>query len=217
MAAIIAPNDILAVRMWTVNEEQAAVNTFNYVCLSKVGAGPTDQDLADWADANIGSYYKSLMPPSCEYRGAQVYFLLRAGGPPLPNFVKSVAHAAVGTATGPPLPGNAAGILKYATLFRGPANRGRVFLPFISDDFLATNGHPTNGFVTLVNGMGALINANPTIGSGGNTGVMEWDIVHRPKGGPVSLRGPVATAEAGISFATMKKRGNYGRANKSPI
>jgi hypothetical protein len=217
MATALAVGDIISARAWLDLDEQAAVNTYNYECISKTGSGATDVQAATLLDTGLASFYRPLVPPTVEYRGVQVYVMFRAGGGFLPAPVSSVASAGVGTATGPPLPRNTAPVLKYATGVRGPGGRGRVYLPFVSDDFLATNGRPTNAFDVLANSFASSLLTPFVAGSGGNTATFAWVLLRKHKGGPPTINGQIISGESADKFGQMHKRGDYGRANASPI
>jgi hypothetical protein len=218
MATQIVVGDILTCRAWTQLDEQGAVNSYDVECISITGAGVTDLQLAQFFDADMGTYvfYKALCPATVEYRGIQVYFLQRSGGV-LVNPVSTIANAGVGGAAGNPLPRNTCPILKRATNLRGPAGRGRVFLPFAAQIFCASNGRPTVAMDTLVNSYASNLITLWVVGSGPNTSSFSHILTHRPKGGPVTSRGAIITCESADKFGQMHKRGDYGRANASPI
>jgi len=213
----IGVGDILAARFWSVLDEQAAVNTINYVCTAKAGTGGSDQDLASFLDTNFASFFRALYPNTVEYRGCQVYFLKRLGLLSAAFPVFSTANAGVGTATGPPMPKNTCGMVKYTNGLRGPGNRGRLYLPFISTDFQATNGEPTNAWAVLINGFGAGGVVPITVGSGGNTSTLTWNLLRKVKGAVPIDRGPITLAQSANKYGQLHKRGDYGRANSSPI
>jgi len=217
MATPIAVGDILAGRAWSQLDEQGAVNTYNYVCRSITGAGATDQDLAASLDNGFNTFYKALYPNTVEYRGVQVYFLKRLGLLTAAAPVSSLAGSGVGTATGPPMPRNSCAILKYNAGLRGPAYRGRIFLPFLSTDFQASNARPTNAFAVLANSFLSTLTVPLTTGTSPNTATLDWCILHKVKGGVPVVRNSIVNAESANKFGQLHKRGDYGRANESPI
>lgn len=217
MATPVAVGDILAARLWSVLDEQAAVNTFNLVCSATSGAGCSDNDVAAFIDTNVGAFFKSLYPNTVEYRGTQVYFLKRLGLPSSAAPVSSLAGAGVGTATGPPMPRDAAGILKYNVGLRGPANRGRLYLPFISTDWQASNGRPTTAWAVFVNSFCSGMLAPLVCGTSPNQSTMLWSLIQKHVGAVPTVRGTIVNAEAADKYGNMHKRGDYGRPNSSPI
>lgn len=217
MAVAMSVGDIMSVRAWLQLDEQGAVNTYNYNVISNTGGGATDQQLATAFDAAIGPFYQLLVPSTVEYRGVQVYFIKRTPGFTLPSPVKSIAAAGVGTATGNPIPRTAAPILKYKTPVRGPSGRGRLYLPFVADSFIANNGRPTNAFDVIVNSNASGLLSPLVVGGGGNTSTLVWSVIHKAVGTPPITRGQITEAESADKVGQMHKRGDYGRANASPI
>ncbi len=217
MTLAIGVGDIMSCRVWTSINEQAAVNTFNYECISKAGTGCTDTQLSVDRDLVMVALYNSLLPAGANYNGVQIYFLFRTGGGVMPPPENAVASAGPGSATDPAVPRNTAAILKYSTLNRGPRGRGRIYLPFVAAGYVGANARPNGAFDTLVNSFASAQLAPFTVGSGGNTGTFVWVLLHKNLGGPPTIRGQITTALAADKFGTMKKRGDYGRANSSPI
>lgn len=208
---------MLAGKAWSVLDEQAAVNTYNYVCTAISGSGATDADLAAALDAGFAAFYRPLYPNTVEYRGAQVYFLKRLGLLTAAAPVASLAAAGVGTATGPPMPRVSCSILSYNTGLRGPANRGRLYLPFTSTDWQANNGRPTNAFAVFANSYLTTVITPLVVGTPPNTATLVWSLLHKVNGAVPISRGPIINAQAADKFGQLHKRGDYGRANTSPI
>jgi hypothetical protein len=217
MSVTMAVGDLMAARVWLELDEQAAVNTYNYQVISSSGAGRTDQDFANDFDTGFNAFYKSLVPPTVTYRGIQVYFRHRALGGLMPPPVAAVANSGAGTATNPPVPRNSAPILKYATNTRGPGGRGRVFLPFVSSDFLASNGRPTIAFEVLVNSAASGLLIPFTSGALPDRAVLTWSLFRNHPGADPTSSGEIVQASSADKFGQMHKRGDYGRANSSPI
>jgi len=217
VALQLAVNDLVAARAWCQLDEQGSVNTYNYLVTNVVGGGVTDQNFCDDFDTGFMSpFYQAIQPSSVEYRGTQVYFLRRTGF--LPSPVSSVAGAHLGTAGTIPMPRDAAPILKYATFDRGPGGRGRLYLPFVSATFLATNGRLTAGYDTIVNAVAATLLNPITITRGAATATLSWQLVKRTHTPLLTYTSQaIITAASADKIGQMHKRGDYGRANASPI
>lgn len=216
MPLAINVGDILSARAWCQLDEQGSVNTYNYYCTSKAGSGGTDQDLASAFDFIISGFYKALCPATVEYRGTQVYFLKSFFGVLIAP-VSSIANAGVGTATGNPCPRNTCPVMKYNTSSRGPGGRGRLFMPFCATSFVASNGRPTVGLETLMNSTASALLSPLIVGSGGNTSTLEWSLIRKHKGAVPTLDGTIINALSADKFGQQHRRGDYGRANASPI
>ncbi len=216
MSVSIQTGDILSARVWTSANAQAAVNTYNYACITLTGGGVTDQDFANAFDTIAANLYGPLVTPQVTYDGVQVYFLKRTPMV-LPNPVKSVASAGPGTAGGSILPLQTAGILKYNTNLRGPAGRGRVYLPFIASSFLTTLGEPTTAYDVLVNSFCSVLLSPLVVTNGASTATLVWSLVRRELLPAPPSSTEIVFAESAAKFGVMHKRGDYGRLNVSPI
>lgn len=212
MAIQIAVGDVLAVRVWCRLGVQSAVNTYNFSCISSAGAGATDQDMADGFDGFMSTFYETVLANNATYRGVQVYFMKRDGV--LPGPVSSITGFTPGAGGPKALPLNTALILKYQAVTRGPAGRGRVFLPFFSASAMEADGHPTVAVTNFVDAFGANL-LNPTvIGTAPNTATLKWVILRK---GPPIVTTEIVTVGTANLFGQMHKRGDYGKPNTSPI
>lgn len=214
MSVAVAVNDVLLVRAWTQLVDQAAVNSYAFECITLSGGGITDQDLADDLNTPMAAFYKSLCGNQVEYRGLQVYFIRRALAG-LPNPVKNVASAGPCAGGVNTLPRNAAAILKYNTVFRGPTGRGRVFLPFIGSGYSDIHGQPSTGMDVLVNSFASNLLSPRVITIGPNSATFVWGIASRLTT-PITFH-QMDFAESADKFGQMHKRGDYGKPNVSPI
>jgi len=212
----IASGDILACRAWVSTAAQAAVNTYNMTCISVTGGGVTDQDLAAAFDAVAVSLYAALCPTEVTYNGIQVYFQRRTPMV-LPNPVKSVSSAGPCTGTGGILPTEIAAVLKYKTANRGPAGRGRVYLPFIAGQFKSAFGVPTTAMSVLVNSFASAMLSPLVVTSGGNTATLVWSLMRRELLPAPPSSTQILQAESAEKFGQIHRRGDYGKLNLSPI
>jgi hypothetical protein len=212
MATNVVPTDVVSVRAWSTLGNQAAVNTYNFECISQSGSGATDQDVANGFDGFMSTFYTTILANQSRYNGVQVYFLRRTG--PLPSPAQSTAGAGPGVGGVDAMPRNTCAILKYRSFSRGPGGRGRVFLGMLPTDTMDANGHPTTGFNTFVNAFAANLLLNTIIGTPPNTITLAWVLARRAV--PVTVE-QIIFAESANKFGQMHKRGDYGRPNASPI
>ena len=217
MGTALATNDIIALRAWCTLGNQASVNTFNFIIQSVVGGGVTDQDVVDQLDPTLfKAFYQPFMAPTATYQGLQLYFVKRAGF--LPGPVQSTVGVSPGTNGLNSAPRVVASILKYNTGIRGPIGRGRLFLPFVGADFVSADGEPTAGHDVLVNSFASALLTTIAITVGANTANLVWSLLHRIPGPPVTFTSlPIVQALSADKFGGLRKRGDYGRANESPI
>jgi len=215
MGTAVQVNDILSIRSWNVLDAQAAVTTFNWEAISVTGGGVTDQDFADAHNTTYGTLHKNSMPDSAVHRGIQCYFLRRTGSLPPP--VKSIGAAGDGTVGTTSLPKNTAAILKYSGFARGPAGRGRVYLPFISSDMVTSGGLPNAALDVLINSFASFLLTPMVVTVGANSATFVFGIVHRPTPPGTPTFTQALTCESASKFGQMHKRGDYGRPNGSPL
>lgn len=214
MGLQIGVADIILARAWCTAGGQAAVNSFGYECISSTGGGATDDDFLTQINGAYALFYKALLPPNCVYNGLQAYFLRRTGLLPPP--VNNTLGAGPGTTGTTCIPRGMAGILKYATNIRGPGGRGRVFLPFVSSNYIDVTALPTAAYDVLVNSFASNLLAPLVVPGGGGTVTLVWSLVHRKAPDPITGH-QIVTAASADKWGQMHKRGEYGRLNASPI
>lgn len=210
MPHIITPGDRLQFRVWTTANSQAAVNTFYYEAGFQSGTGAFDQDAAEQFDALVAPYYKAWLPSGYRYNGVQCRI---ANDLPLPVPAESVIHAGAGTGSITGLPKQTAGVISLRTAQAGPGFRGRAYLPFMDVALNDFDGKPTAAAVTMFNNFAIAILGFVTItGSGGGIGatLSIWSRKHL-------LMTEVVNIYVDTRWGTMKKRGDFGRLNTSPI
>lgn len=215
MATALQNGDLLACRVWATLGNQAAVNTYNYQIFGVTGGACTDQDLCNAVNLLVVPFYKGLMTTDCDYNGVQCYFLRRTGF--LPGPVKTIVSAGPGLNSPPPLSPNAAIVLKYNTVIRGPGGRGRVFLPFSQAANLDGAGNTTTGFDVFANSFLSTMLPVIALTNGGSAASATWTLIRHATGTPPTATGQIIFAESSGKVGQMHKRGAYGRLNSSPI
>jgi hypothetical protein len=210
MAVALAPNDVIQARCFCVFGDQASVNTFYYI-VGSVGPSPaTDADAATQVDATFAPVIKVYMPNTAGYNET-VCRVISNSPPTSPQF--SNLNAGVGTGGGTGLSKQTAGIISWQTAFAGKKWRGRTYLPFPSTDEITNSGAPNALHTFRANAIAAAMKNLILISQAGRTANIAMVLFHR---GPP----PTTTVMNGwyipVKFATMKKRGNYGRANSPP-
>jgi hypothetical protein len=215
MATSLQVNDILSFRAWSSLSEQAAVNTYNYEVVSVTGGGITDQDVTNPLEVSMAGFYNSIQPSSVLWDGLQCYFMRRSG--PLPAPVSSVVSAGPGTAGTIPMPKNGAPILKYSTFTRGPGGRGRLYLPFVDSGFLTALGLPNATLNGLINAWCTALLTPLVRTIGANSATLVWGLLTKGVGPAPPTIKQILTAASADRIGQMHKRGDYGRANASPV
>ena len=135
---------------------------------------------------------------------------------PLPVTAREVSVVAEGPGTGGSnsAPQQSAPLLTFETPLAGPAHRGRMFIPFMpGNEINSGTGHLVSLFQGAVQNFGNSLVSLASTGGGTNATAVNLCIYHRESGTFDIVSAAVAQSKVG----TQRKRGNYGKANISPI
>ena len=226
MSNALGLGNLVQLRVWCADSEQASVNTFWYVVGAAGPPAATDQDTADQVETAVAGGMKPLIANTALFRGVEVQ--LHDPTPPPPTSMSGYgalfsavfqnAHAGAGTAGAVGLPRQTCGLGSFQTGRAGAVGRGRWYAPFPSDTDNLGNGQPTAGYATRLESMTAFFAAGISVAVGGRTATLVRILLHRRnKAGVWPLPSPVLTHSTSAFWATQKRRGDFGRANKSPV
>lgn len=209
MAAI---GDIYEVRIFCdrVFSGQASVNVRHYRVTQVLGTGATNLTIAQFLDTAYHSKYKPLLCDSARYRGVGVRRIY-----PLPAETETLTggNAGNGTATGQALPEQTCGIITLRTALGGPRYRGRVYVPFPSEDGNDADARPTTAYFDNLTLLGNTLVSGMSPGAGGNT----IDMVAVVWSRKYNTYQDILTAQARFKWGTQRSRGTYGAKNLSPV
>jgi len=210
MASNLAVNDVIRMRVCCYTPQQISMNILHFKIAAIVGTF-TDQDFANQADIAIRAAYKGIMAPAASYRGVGVSRLQ----PNPTSEVIQVGSAGAGTTGTELLPLQMSGIVGFYDGTRGRAHRGRAFIGFVSQNYLASDGTPTNTFLnsTLPNLM-ATFSPSLVMVSGLNGATATHSLYHR---GLVPFTTAVTLLKYPPKFAGQHRRGSYGKPNVLPF
>lgn len=208
-------------RIWTrlPAAQQAAVNTLWYIVAAAGSPPATDLDLAQQLDGNIQALYKAMMTNAAEYRGVQVQIC----DPTPPNHALFVeantnANAGAGGIAGAILPHQTCGLISFQTLNPGQAGRGRFYTAFPAAASDSGGGSPNATYITDLTTLAGLVDSGQIISVSGRTATLVRIIRHgKNKAGTFPAPSPIATSSVSDAWATQRRRGSFGRTNKSPI
>jgi hypothetical protein len=204
--------DFFSLKAVCRDTEQVAINRFWYRVQTVGGSPLTDQDVATYADTFVGPDYKAFLNNNAEYRGVLVQVVRGAD-----TFIAAVGNANAGFGTAGPtsLPRQTAGITSWYTALGGRRYRGRTYWPFPAAQDDTGDGAPSVGYATRIDtaaGHFAVFNA---YGVGGRFASFQLVILHR-KVLPTQWDA-IQTRFTRTVWATQRKRGAYGKANRSPV
>jgi hypothetical protein len=219
MATPLQPTDLVQVRLWCTNSEQASVNSFWYLISSVGSPAASDQDLATELGAG---FMASVVPPVINnlttYNGVQAQIHRLALGIPIVfAAVSSVTGAGPGTGGAIALPRQTAGLTHWSTHLAGRAYRGRTYWPFPATAHDTGDGTPTTAYVTAINAIASGLVAITGI-SGSGTAGCNFVINHRKnKAGIIPPQTFIISGTSEAKWGTQRRRGSFGRPNVSPI
>lgn len=156
--------------------------------------------------------YKLLLNNNAQYRGST--FERVSGALPFPIAARTIANAGIGTAGAIAMAKQTAGLIGLYTAFIGKKNRGRQFVPFPSTTSDAGNGLPTAAYGIDLANLALQLRTNISLTVGADT--VQFDPVIWNKLTPGSNL-IVVTGTPRTTWATQRRRGDFGRANQSPI
>lgn len=196
----MAIGDILQFKIFAKAPAQLSMNTVHYIVTNETAGGATLQELVDDFDLQMKTSFRNCLSTSAELRGFTVQ---RIWPMPVSALYKSTTGAGAGTVAGQTLPTQVSGIITLRTLWGGRKNRGRVYVPFPSENSMDANADPTAAYKTLLQTFGGVLTIPwTTVGAGGTTTIA---MVLKNKDFPATP--PIFQAEARSYFATQRRRG----------
>lgn len=203
--------DVLEVKMYTWQPPQLGVNVRHY----RVGAVAgliTLTQIASSLDSIQATLYLPLLSSTAEYYGTQVSNITVL---PMPVPAQVNANTAIGTAGSTPLPGQVSGIGTVLTDVAGRSGRGRMYASF-PDNVSNANGppaHPTPLYLVNLEVLMNTIYSSRTITFGAVSATLIPVIYHRV----TRTTTDVASQRVNASWATQRRRGDYGKPNVLPF
>lgn len=191
------------------NNEQASVNSIYYTASSVVGTVTTAQ-FAAAASTLLAPLYKATFTINTRYNGCSVQDVsiparfspdVGAGG------------AGFGALAAPDMPRQTAAIVSFQTGLIGRSNRGRTYIPFPAGTLNSNQGVPSAGAILLYAALAAQLVVGFAVGAGLNNATLVPIIWHKKS----STFTFVTTGFAETVWGTQRRRGSFGRPNKSPI
>lgn len=218
MALAFSTLDLVRVRFWVKDGDQAAVNTVYYICTGPNTGGVTDLDASQSLQVQFNPLYIALLNNNAEWRGVQVQIVRTPTL--LPAFDNS--NPLIGTAGPIALPKQTASLVQYQSNFAGRKYRGRIYLPFPATADMALDGAPTAGYLTRLLAIKSALEGTFffTDLTGTKFIAVQQVIPHflkKGQVGPAESPTPVTTWTISSRWATQRRRGAFGRQNLSPI
>ncbi len=203
----MAVNDIYRINIGTHWDQQAGINVTHWRVSTQVGADLTPAVIATDFSAFFAAPFKGLMHNTATYDGVKVQKIW-----PPPATVPAVvtADSGVGTTGAAGLPPQTCGLLSLRTALAGRANRGRMYLPFPSEqDNVDATGRPSAGYQAVGFTLGGQMITPRIITVGAQTMTFVPGIYHRV----THNFDPFTSRIMRAVWATQRRRGDFGRPN----
>jgi len=205
--------DVLQVtHVWTC-QNQIAENTLHYVVTAVGGGGVTINDIAGDFALNMSTEAPPLLPSIASYYGAMCRNLV---APQTRDFKISIPTP--GTVSASVIPKQVCPIISFFTPVGGPANRGRIYLPFMPISFASSAGQlSAGGRAAYLAALPGICPPNVTVVAAAQSTTLQLVIRHGrgqipfpvPAASWTGVNGRVIQSKLG----TQRKRGDYGRTN----
>lgn len=207
----LAVGDIIRLNMVAFVDSQQGMFgcSFKVTAIGGGGALPIGDLCVAWANLN-GPRYVALTSERVRFIGVKGVFLA-----PVPAKASGIATDSLdGLNRNPELPQQASGFIRLESNGPGKRNRGRIYVPFPSQEFTnPANGEPTLLYVAaLTNFAQSIASAQAVLA--GLTSVSLEPVIASKTGTPNST---VVRASAIPLWATQRRRGNFGRINPGII
>ena len=215
--ANIEPGNYYLHRTFAYSGNQMAVNTRYLTITSLTGAPPSESAFVNALDATLAAVYKQALANVAQYIGSDIQNITAVK--PYPSQVGATANTGNGTGGTTPMPGQVAGLVSTYTALSGRNYRGRAYIPFppTAAGTTTTPSAPTTAYQTILNSIGALTSGGQSLTVTGTIVNFSWVIRHSS---PPAIKDGYTTTTSYLgkpSWATQKKRGDYGRTNAIPV
>jgi len=209
MATSVNIGDLLEIKTFCVHAEQVGLNVHHYI-VENITGSVTDYEVATAFDSAVSLLLRSMMASDSEYAGTTCQ-ILNGSPPPVPVF--SVGSAGAGTLGSVSLPTQTCGLITFTSQLIGRANRGRRYIAFPAADALDTDGTPIAAQVSNLDSLATvLLSVFPIVGGSGTISATLC-IGRKPSLTFTRLTGKRVLKR----WATQRRRGNFGAANKLPF
>jgi len=209
-------NDVLRSRTIMTVNGQVGMNVMHWKVRNILTGGANLLEIATALDQTWNAAYKGWLSSQVTYRGVGCTNLT----PPATVEETELLFIGPGLGSAVLLPTQVSGLIKILSPFSGKAFRGRVYIPFADGANITGNGElNAAGKAALLFITNALGPTQTIVGVTGTTVLDLW-IKHARSATnpPPSLLGSTADRLVGSdSWATQRRRGDYGRLNPAPF
>jgi len=191
--------------------DQVGINVRNWVCTDIVGdTSFDDQILVDELSKRVALLHKPFMPSVASYLGM---YLATINVPGIPSgVVTSHLGTGAGTASGDLLPRQASALLHFETVLAGRHGRGRMYIPFGTEDFNTSAGELITIGLAVADALRLFYGTPQTVSNAG-VHCQLWPAVRDRATNVLTL---IFESRTEKRWATQRRRGQFGRQNPIP-
>lgn len=189
--------------------DQLAYNVMHFRVVSIVTPPALEGEIADKFAGSVQGALAPLLADGAAFRGIMVRLW---DGPNVGAFYYAKRNVA-GTGGANAMPRQTSGLISLRTALSGRRNRGRIYIPFPSEELNSDQGHPNTTYMTTLAAYGALFLPTITL----NTATSGNVILQNRVGHPIPKTGTDTDHYIyPTKWATQRRRGDYGRPNVLP-
>lgn len=211
MAATLGLGDVIELKLFCTLKDQLSVNVLHYRVSATAGAiAITDALAAAALDTKFAVRMKDLITSDAAYAGLTVQRIRPLAAPPVQN----ITGAGAGNGGAPSLPRQVAGLIKKGTTLAGRKERGRIYLPFPGEP--QSDGNPpvpTAGYQAALQTFADHMDDLVSVASGADSITLQPVLYHRA----THTTSDVVFTVTRARWATQRRRGDFGQANKNPF
>jgi hypothetical protein len=206
----VAINSQWRIKAFCYQDNQVGINIRYFFTTGVIGAGLSEQQLLDAWSARAAVLYKTWLVDSATFLGMTMSPILTA--PPVNTYLSTVGQGP-GTVSSDPLPKQIAGIIRLTTGIVGRGNNGRVYVPFPAEAYNGVDNKPTLTALDVLSSIALLWSNAQTFMSGADGVTASPLLFHRVTNTATNIARGVAVP----SWATQRRRGDFGRQNPIPF
>jgi len=211
MAVLLVDNQVFKLQLFCKLNNQYAVNALDFRVINSAVGGVTDQAAVDELSSVFGTLLRDCMSNDASYFGAK----LTIYDPVLPVPVVSNVGAGNGSDNSQALPSQTCGLIKKMTAFAGRRGRGRIYIPFPSEDFNSDDGFPTAGYLAVAEAVALQLRTTVGVVLGAGSAEMQCGLARITLGAPTFI--PITVTNVRTAWATQRRRSSINQGDSVPF
>jgi hypothetical protein len=202
-------NDVFTVRVACHTPNQVGINTLYYRVTDVAAGNLPASEVAEFFTTRFKPLWRECLSSNATFRGTSVQRV-----EPQPKSIPvPFVNPDPGLFLGDKLPGQVSGIITTQTIFAGRRFRGRLYIPFPSEDANSATGLVHPNYVTALDDLADGLGPQIFIVTPSGSGTVRHVLYHRDADSYTDIASYVARDR----WATQRRRGHYGALNQPPF